>query len=86
MPTAILRRARGALLRAVYSRRIAAVVGGLLTAVFVALRLIEFDWESRLSDGLGLIIGATGVAMLLAALGGRRPDWVDPADVEHREG
>ena len=85
MPTAMLRRARGALLRVVYSRRIGAAVGGALTAAFLALRLGEFGWESRVSDGLGLVLGATGVAMLLAALGGRRPDWIDPSDGTHRE-
>lgn len=84
MPSASLRRARGALLRAVYSRPIAGAVGGVLTAAFVTLRLVEFDWESRWSDGVGLVIGATGIAILLAAIGGRRPDWVDP-DVDHHE-
>ena len=77
VPTATLRRARGALLRLVYRRRIAAIVGALLTLGFVTLRVFEFGWESGVSDGLGLLVGATGVALLLAAIGGRRPDWVE---------
>jgi hypothetical protein len=30
------------------------------------------------TDGFGLVIGATGVAFLLAGIGGRRPDWIEP--------
>ena len=83
MSSANLRRARGVLLRLVYSRRIGALAGSMLTAGFVVLRLFEFGWESGLSDGLGLVLGATGAALILAAFGGRRPDWIDPADIGH---
>ena len=48
-----------------------------MTLGFVTLRVFEFGWESGVSDGLGLLVGATGVALLLAAIGGRRPDWVE---------
>ena len=85
MPTASLRRARGALLRLVYSRPLAAILGGTLTAAFITLRLVEFEWETSWSDGFGLVIGATGVAILLAAIGGRRPDWVDPSEPDQPE-
>ena len=75
-----LRRARGLLLRLAFERRAAALAGGVLTAAWAGLRAFDFGWESRLSDGLGWLLGATGVALLLAAAGGRRPDWIDPAD------
>ena len=75
-----LRRVRGALLRLVLDRLRAAIVGSLLTAAFVTQLAVEFTWESWLSDGLGLLLGATGVALLFAAAGGRRPDWIDPTD------
>lgn len=74
-----LRRARGVVLRLAFDRRGAALCGGVLTAVCAALRIFDFAWESRLSDGAGWLLGATGVALLLTAAGGRRPDWIDPA-------
>ena len=85
MPTARLRRVRGALLRVVYSRPAASVLGGALTVGFLILRLVEFEWETPVSDGLGLVIGATGVAILWTAIGGRRPDWVDSSDPDRSE-
>ena len=75
-----LRRARGILLRLVLARRRAAFVGSLFIAAFVTQLAVDFTWESWLSDGLGLLLGATGAALLCAAIGGRRPDWIDPAD------
>ena len=75
-----LRRARGVVLRLAFDRRAAALVGGTLTAACAGLRTFDFAWESRLSDGAGWLLGATGEALLLAAAGGRRPDWIDPAD------
>ena len=73
-----LRRARGLLLRVVFARRAAAAAGGILVGVFAALRFFEFAWESWLSDGVALVLGALGAALLLAAATGRRPDWIDP--------
>ena len=76
MPT--LRRARGAFLRLALARPAAAAIGGVLAAGSAALLLFDLAWESWFTDGLGLILGATGIALLVAAFGGRRPDWIDP--------
>ena len=73
-----LRRARGRLLRVVFARRAAAAAGGIFVAVFAVLRIFDFAWESWLSDGVALVLGALGAALLLAAATGRRPDWIDP--------
>ena len=74
----VLRRARGLLLRVAFSRRAAAVAGTVLIGACAGLRLFDFGWESWLSDGFGLLLGASGAALLAAAASGRRPDWVDP--------
>ncbi|MCY3845092.1 MAG: hypothetical protein OXH69_16295 [Acidobacteria bacterium] len=73
-----LRRARGALLRLAFDRRVAVGVGVVLLAPAALLRRADYGWESWLTDGLGLLCGATGVAFVAFALSGRRPDWIDP--------
>jgi hypothetical protein len=35
----------------------------------------EYHWEDSLSDGLSMLMGATGVALILMAIGGRQSDW-----------
>ena len=73
-----LRRARGALLRLAFDRRVAVGVGLALLAPAALLRMADYGWEGWLTDGLGLLCGATGVAFVAFALSGRRPDWIDP--------
>ena len=75
-----LRRARGALLRLAFDRRVAVASGLALVAPAAWLRWADYRWESWLSDGLALLCGATGMALVAFALGGRRPDWIDPGD------
>ena len=76
MPTPI-RRLRGLLLRLAFNRP-AALAAGLVCAGGAGwLAAVDAPWESWVSDGLGLVAGATGAALVLAALGGRRPDWVE---------
>jgi hypothetical protein len=69
-----LRRVRGLLLRLVRRRLVATIVGSALVAPALWL---EFGSESWWASGLGLIIGATGVALIWTGLVGLRPDWVD---------
>ena len=76
----ILRRVRGVLLRIVFNRTLASLGGIAFLGSFCFLRLIEFKWETWVSDGLTLLLGATGVALLFVAIQGREPDWIDPAD------
>lgn len=73
-----LKRLRGSLLRFVLKRPAAIALGVLLTAPSVFLLIQELPWETPVTDGLGLVLGATGVAFLLAGIGGRRPDWIEP--------
>lgn len=73
----MLKRVRGSLLRFVSKRPAAIALGLILIAPAAWLLLQDLPWESPATDGMGLILGATGVAFLLAGLGGRRPDWID---------
>ena len=35
----------------------------------------DYSWEGSFSSGFGMIIGATGMALVFMALSGRQPDW-----------
>jgi hypothetical protein len=75
------RRARGVLLRVVRRRRLAILIG-----LAMAAPAVWFEWSGRGSawwmDGLSLVVGATGAALLWAGVTGSRPDWIDDP---HRE-
>jgi hypothetical protein len=73
-----LKRFRGLLLRVALKRSLAIWCGCLLLTPAVWLLVRDHSWENPITDGLGLILGATGVAFVLAGLGGRRPDWMEP--------
>ena len=77
MAAPLLRRARGAILRLAQARVAAGVVGAVLVSFSVGLLMGEFSWESWVSDGLGVVLGATGVALFMTAISGRRPDWIE---------
>jgi hypothetical protein len=68
---------RGALLRLAFNRRTAGVAGILLLAPAVLLMQRDYAWETWATDGVGLILGATGAALLWMAISGRKPDWTD---------
>jgi hypothetical protein len=70
----IMRRARGALLRLIRRR---ALVLGLGTALVVPALWLELRHEAWWVDGLSLVVGATGAALLWTGLVGVRPDWID---------
>ena len=73
-----LKRLRGSVLRFALKRPAAIALGLMLVAPSAWLLVQDLPWESPVSDGIGLILGATGVAFLLAGIGGRRPDWIVP--------
>jgi hypothetical protein len=72
------KRARGWLLRVVLKRPVAIALGLAFVTPSVWLLLQDLPWETPVTDGFGLVIGATGVAFLLAGIAGRRPDWIEP--------
>ena len=73
-----LKRLRGSLLRFVLKRPAAITLGLIMTVPAACLLVQDLPWETPVTDGLGLVVGATGVAFLLTGLGGRRPDWIEP--------
>lgn len=70
-----MKRLRGWLLRLVLKRPVAIGLGLCLLAPSAWLLAQDVRWESPMTDGIGLIMGATGAALVLAGIGGRRPDW-----------
>ena len=75
-----VRRVRGLLLRLARSRIVATVCGLALVIPTLVLWTGDFGWESWLTDGLALVLGSSGAALVLTGLGGHRPDWIDPDD------
>ena len=71
------KRIRGFLLRLVLRRAVAIVLGLVLIMPAAWLLVQDFSWETPLTDAFGLIVGATGAALLFAGIGGRRPDWLE---------
>ena len=71
-----LRRVRGALLRLVRRRLLASVIGAALFVPAVWFELGRYD-AAWWVEGLGLIAGATGAALLWTGVVGLRPDWTD---------
>jgi hypothetical protein len=71
-----VRRARGILLRFV-RRRAAAIALGV--ALVAPAAWIEFasSHDAWWMDGLALVLGATGLALVWAGLTGPRADWIE---------
>jgi hypothetical protein len=72
----VVRRARGMLLRLVRRRSLAVAVGLALIGPAAWLEL-SGRYDAWWVDGLGLVLGATGLALLWTGLAGLRPDWID---------
>ena len=70
------RRARGALLRLVRRRPLAVAVGAVLAAPAAWLELGGRSGAWWV-DGLSLVLGATGAALIWTGVVGLRPDYVD---------
>ncbi len=77
MASPLFRRVRGAILRLAHAPISAAIAGSSFVSASAGLLLIEFTWESWVSDGVGLVLGGTGAALVLIAITGRRPDWTE---------
>jgi hypothetical protein len=74
----MLRRARGLLLRLILNRPLGFAVGLLLALPGGFLVVSDRPWESWVTDGLSLLFLATGLALIAAAITGRKADWIDP--------
>lgn len=75
----VLRRARGVILRLVRRRKVALLAGAVLVA-FAAWLQFGGQYEVWWAEGLSLVLGATGAAIVWTALTGARPDWIDRSD------
>ena len=71
-----LRRLRGAVLRFVRRRALAVAVGA---ALVIPAAWVEFSGRADVwwLEGLALVIGATGLALLWTGLVGVAPDWTE---------
>ena len=70
------------ILRVVRRRPLAIAVGAALAgpAAWLEFTGSGAGWV----DGVGLLLGATGAALIWAGLTGPRPDWMDDGDVRDR--
>ena len=71
------RRVRGWLIRLVLNRALSIVLGLILLTPAIWLWVGDYHWETAVTDGLSLVLGATGAALVIAGVGGRKPDWID---------
>jgi len=70
------RRLRGSILRLV-RRRVLAIAVGLALALPAAWSEFSGRYGAWWIDGLALVVGATGLAILWTGLTGASPDWID---------
>ena len=77
----MLKRTRGALLR-LARRRWLAVLAGLALGMPALWLKLSGGYDDWWVDGLSLVLGATGAALMWTGLVGVRPDWIDDANSE----
>jgi hypothetical protein len=73
-----VRRLRGLVLRLVLNRPVAIGCGLLMLLPGLWLFRTDQRWESGATDGVALLLVATGAAIAWTGVTGRRGDWVDP--------
>lgn len=74
----IVRRARGVLLRLIRRRRLTILLG-IVLAVPAGVVQLSGRYDAWWAEGLSLVAGATGIALVWTGLAGTRPDWIDGA-------
>jgi hypothetical protein len=74
-----VRRLRGVILRLARRRALAIVVGAALVAPAAWIEM-SGGYDEWWVNGLALVAGATGVALVWIGLTGASPDWVEPID------
>jgi hypothetical protein len=72
----LLRRARGTVLRIVRRRSLSIVLGLLLAGVAAWIQF-RGRFDAWWIEGLSLVAGATGVALLWNGITGTKPDWIE---------
>ena len=70
------KRTRGLLLRLVRRRALAFVIGAALVAPAAWIELAS-RYAAWWTDGLAIVLGATGAAFMWTGLFGLKPDWID---------
>jgi hypothetical protein len=72
----VLGRARGLLLRFA-RRRALAIVSGMALVIPSAWADLSGRFDGWWVEGLALVLGATGLALIWTGVTGARPDWID---------
>jgi len=72
----VLGRVRGTLLRTVRRRSLSVAIGALLVApaVWVEVASAGIPWWV---EGVSVVLGGTGAALIWAGVRGPKPDWID---------
>jgi hypothetical protein len=71
----VVRRMRGAVLRLIRRRATAVIVG--IALIIPAAWMQMTGSPTWWADGLSLVLGATGAALLWTGIFGLKPDWVE---------